>query len=349
MTRVYRAAAVALFSLCATLAAAAPSQAATPALSIDDVTVNEPNWPDWEAPAVFTVSLDRPVAEPVTVHWTTSAPVNVWDPEIKQESGTVTIPPGELRGTLTVTVLRETSNHNDRQFTVTLSIPTNAKIADGVGVGTIINSDRAGRFTCRAEGGQATALVGSTTYYRIPPIVGYTDECNYPAAATSELVNQSVAGVTVRANALDVSVAPTPKGNYSWDTRVNVGDGADAHAKTGVVTITAPDVDVRIETARSGSRIRCEALGSPPVMSGSGAVTGVTINGTTIDQITDHRVYQLGPVRLEFNRPTVKTDSSPLPVTRLTRDAVVVAVEVNNVTLVLGRATVGYAGEPCST
>ncbi len=84
MIKVLRVAGMVLLSACALLAGAAPSEAATPALSINDVTVDEPNWPDWEAPAVFTVSLDQAAADPVTVHWATSKPVNTWDPEIKQ-------------------------------------------------------------------------------------------------------------------------------------------------------------------------------------------------------------------------------------------------------------------------
>jgi len=124
IVQISRIAAVAFLSICAMLAGAAPSQAATPALSINDITVNEPNWPDWEAPAVFTVSLDQAAPEPVTVHWATSKPLDYWDPEFKQESGTVTIPEGALQGTLTVTVLRETANTRDRQFNVLPSLRT---------------------------------------------------------------------------------------------------------------------------------------------------------------------------------------------------------------------------------
>jgi hypothetical protein len=346
MARVLRVAAVVLFSICAMLIGEAPSQAATAALSINDVTVNEPNWPDWEAPAVFTVSLNRSAPKPVTVHWATSAPVDVWDPEIKRDSGTVTIPAGELQGTLTVTVLRETENDSNRQFTVTLSAPTNATIADGTGIGTIINSDRAGRFSCLAESGEArNTIAGISTRQTFGVAAGYDTECNYPDAQTYQKVSQNVAGATVTVSAFDVAVAPTPNGNASWDTRVDVGDGADALAKTGVITITAPGVDVRIETARSDAQIRCEALGAPPVMSGSGAVTGVTINGTKIDEITDHRIYELpGWVRLEFNRQTVTTDPV-IPFKRLTQEAVVVNYE----SLVIGRAQVGYLNDPCST
>jgi hypothetical protein len=346
MAKILRIGAVALLSTFAMLLGVAPAQAAAPSLSINDVTVNEPNWPDWEAPAVFTVSLDRKAPRPVTVQWATSVPANRNQPEFRRASGTVTIPAGQSQGTLTVTVLREWSRTSDRQFTVTLSAPTNATIADGVGVGTIVNSDRAGRFTCQARAGWATAVVGSNTGFAIPLGAGYGDECNYPDEASYPLVSQSVGDVTFTVRAFDLSVAPTYD---SWDTRAYVGGGADADAKTGRITITAPDLDIRIETARSHARVRCETLGAPPVMSPSGAVTGVTINGTTTEEITDHQVFDLGGVRLEFNRPTVKTDPGDTPFTRLTVDAVVVTVPVNNVTLILGSSQVGYLHDPCST
>jgi len=343
MVQISRIAAAALVSMCAMLAGAAPSQAATPALSIDDVTVNEPNYPDQEAPAVFTVSLDQPAPDPVTVQWATSTPLDHEDPEFKQESGTVTIPQGERQGTLTVTVLREQSQAIDRQFTVTLSAPTNATIADGTGVGTIVNSDRAGRFTCFAEGWSAThTIIGSIIVNRGSGGVGSDNECNYPKAAGYKLVSQSIAGVTFTASAIDLAAAPTPKAD-SWDTRVYVGDGADASAKASVIRIAAPGLDVRIETARSVTQIRCQALGVPPVLTGSSAVTGVTINGTKIDRITDHRVYTVAGQRLEFNRQTVTT--APYSFTHLTQDAVV----INYRTLVVSTAQVGYLNDPCSS
>jgi hypothetical protein len=342
MVKISRIAAAALLAICAMLAGAAPSQAATPALSINDVTVNEPNYPDYEAPAVFTVSLDQAAPEPVTVHWATSKPQNDWNPEFKAASGTVTIPQGEQQGTLTVTVRRDISNSIDRQFTVTLSEPANATIADGTGVGTIINSDRAGKFSCLAEGGEATNTIATITTYRvIGTYVGWPLECNYSRAATYPSVNQGAAGVTFTAGTFDVAVAPTPRGDTN-DTRVNVGDGADASAKASTIRITAPGVDVRVETARSVAKIRCEALDVPPGSTGSGAVTGVMINGKRIDEITDHRVYMVAGVRLEFNRQTVTM--ARYDFNYLTQDAVV----INHRALVLSRAQVGFLHDPCS-
>lgn len=346
MINVIRLGALTVAVLGAGLVGTPPAAAEGPAVSINDVTVVEPNWPDWETPAVFTVSLNQPASDPVSVPWATSTPKDLWDPEIKQESGTVTIPAGQTQGTLTVTVLREDQYWGDREFTVSLSAPTNASIADGVGAGTIINTDRAGRFSCYANGGTArTTIAGITTNQGFGGGSGYIHECRYPDADTYRTVTHEVAGATITAKAFDLATSPTPNGNYSWDTRVNIGDGGDAHAKTGVITITGPGVDVRIETARSDATVRCSVLGVPPVMASSGAVTGVTINGTRIDKITDHRVYNLsGHFRLEFNRQTTKTENDPVPWVRLAQDAVV----IQNGVLVYGHTQVGYLHQPCT-
>src|SRR5205823_13043755 len=56
-------------------------------------------------------------------------------------SGTLTFMPGETQKTVTVSVIGDTANEPDETFFVRLSSPSNASIADGEGVGTILNDD----------------------------------------------------------------------------------------------------------------------------------------------------------------------------------------------------------------
>lgn len=58
-------------------------------------------------------------------------------------SGRRTIPAGSTETSINVTVNRDTTPEPDEQFTVVLSNPSNAEIADPVGVGNILNDDAA--------------------------------------------------------------------------------------------------------------------------------------------------------------------------------------------------------------
>ncbi|MEM8828799.1 MAG: SdrD B-like domain-containing protein [Cyanobacteria bacterium P01_G01_bin.19] len=121
-----------------------------PAISIDDVNFTEG---DSNTKAyTFTVTLDNPSTETITVDYATAdgtAQVNepVDGNDYTATNGTLTFAPGETSKTITVTVNGDTPVEPDETFNVNLSNPTNASISDSQGVGTILNDDGAPLFS----------------------------------------------------------------------------------------------------------------------------------------------------------------------------------------------------------
>jgi hypothetical protein len=112
-------------------------------LSINDVALFEGDSGATEM--VFTVSLSSAPDSTVTVSYATAngaARSSGNSPDFVRASGTLTFNPGDpLAKTITVLVNGDAMVEPDETFLVNLSGAVNAVIADGTGVGTIINDD----------------------------------------------------------------------------------------------------------------------------------------------------------------------------------------------------------------
>ena len=114
--------------------------AAVPTLSINDVSVNEGD--AGQTDATFTVSLSSPAPDDVTVDFATADGSATAPGDYTAQSDTLTIPAGETSGQITVAVQGDTDDEPDENFLVNLSnASANATIADGQGVGTILDDD----------------------------------------------------------------------------------------------------------------------------------------------------------------------------------------------------------------
>jgi alpha-tubulin suppressor-like RCC1 family protein len=111
----------------------------TPALSVNDVSVVEGF--DGTVSAIFTISLSAPSANTVTVsaitHDVTATALKDYAPK----SATVSFSPGQTSKTVVVGVKGDARDEPNETYTFDLSSPTNATIADGTGVGTILDDD----------------------------------------------------------------------------------------------------------------------------------------------------------------------------------------------------------------
>jgi hypothetical protein len=111
-----------------------------PSLSISDVTVSEGN--TGTVNAVFTVSLSAPWNQTVTVHYSTAdSTATTAGNDYQAKSGTLTFAPGVTSQTVTVVVNGDRLAEADESFFVNLDSPTVAPIADGQGVGTILDDE----------------------------------------------------------------------------------------------------------------------------------------------------------------------------------------------------------------
>jgi hypothetical protein len=106
---------------------------------MSDATVTEGN--TGTRAATFTVTLSVAYGQPVTVAYATANGSATAGSDYQAASGTLTIPAGQTTGTITVPVNGDRLAESNETFVVNLSSPTNATIADGQGVGTIVDDD----------------------------------------------------------------------------------------------------------------------------------------------------------------------------------------------------------------
>ncbi len=112
-----------------------------PTLSIDDVTIPEGH--SGTTSAVFTVSLSASSTATVTVGFATANGTGVAGVDYGAASGVLTLPPGTTTRTVSVPVLGNLLDEDDRTFVVNLSGALNAPIGDAQGLGTIRDDDPA--------------------------------------------------------------------------------------------------------------------------------------------------------------------------------------------------------------
>jgi hypothetical protein len=119
--------------------AAASGAADAPSLTVNDVTVTEGD--SGTKNAVFTVLLSASSADPVSVDYATAdGSANAPD-DYSAAGGTLTFAPGELSKQVTVSVAGDTLDEPHETYTLNLSNPLGATIADGRGAGTILDND----------------------------------------------------------------------------------------------------------------------------------------------------------------------------------------------------------------
>jgi hypothetical protein len=91
---------------------------------------------------VFTVSLDYPSANPITVSYTTADGSAAAGTNYAAASGTVVFAPGETSKTILVQTQDDGAADPTRAFTVSLSSPVNATLGRSQGIGTILDDTK---------------------------------------------------------------------------------------------------------------------------------------------------------------------------------------------------------------
>ncbi|NEP24284.1 Calx-beta domain-containing protein [Moorena sp. SIO3I6] len=109
-------------------------------LTINDVSLKEPEENQDETFAVFTVTLSPPSEKTVTVNYQTQDVTAKAPEDYTATQGTLQFDPGETSKEIQVEVKSDDVVENNETFTIVLSNAVNAEIADPVGVGTIIDT-----------------------------------------------------------------------------------------------------------------------------------------------------------------------------------------------------------------
>ncbi|QEH35011.1 Calx-beta domain protein [Aquisphaera giovannonii] len=110
-----------------------------PTISIGDRRVTEGN--SGSTAAEFIVSLSAASGKTITVAYATSNGTATAGSDYTAASGTLTFAPGETSKAISVAVLGDTLAEADEAYSVTLSTPTNATLADASATGTILDDD----------------------------------------------------------------------------------------------------------------------------------------------------------------------------------------------------------------
>jgi hypothetical protein len=116
-----------------------PQPPPPPALRIGNRTVTEGN--TGTVAATFTVTLSAASTETITVAYTTADGTATAGSDYQAASGTLIFAPGETSKTITISVNGDRLAEPNETFVVNLSGPTNVIIADGQGVGTIVDDE----------------------------------------------------------------------------------------------------------------------------------------------------------------------------------------------------------------
>ncbi len=111
-----------------------------PSITINDVTVTEGN--TGTTSATFTVSLSAAYGQPMSVHYSTAdGSATAAGGDYQAASGTLTFAPGVTSQTVTVLVNGDRVAEYSESFSLLLTDPTNALVADATGVGTILDDE----------------------------------------------------------------------------------------------------------------------------------------------------------------------------------------------------------------
>ncbi len=106
-----------------------------PTLTIDDVTVSENS-----GTATFTVTLFPPAEVTVTVDFTTQDGTAIAGEDYTATRGTLIFAPGETTHSIPVLILTDIIVEDNEAFTMVLTNPKNAEVADAEGTGIIIDA-----------------------------------------------------------------------------------------------------------------------------------------------------------------------------------------------------------------
>lgn len=263
-----------------------------PTLTITDVSVTEGN--GGTVSALFTVSLSAASASSVTVNYTTANGSALAGSDYVGVSGTITFAPGQTSATIPVTVNGDTDFEGNEQFSVVLSSPSGATIADGTGVGTIVNDDAAPAVPGAFSVSDASVSEGNSGTTPIVFTVSRGSDSNV-AASVSYTIN--LPGGATGASASDF-VSPVLSGTLSFAANefsktitLNIaGDTVVEPDETFTVTLSSP----------TGGATLLDATGVGTILNDETAAPGVAfINEIHYDNTgnpdTNERIEVAGP------------------------------------------------------
>jgi hypothetical protein len=207
-----------------------------PTLSINNVSVNEA-----AGTATFTVTLSAVSGQSVTVNYATSNGTATAGTDYSSTTGGLTFAPGVITQTITVPITNDVLAEANETFNVVLSAPTNATIAVGTGVGTIIDNDQPPSIDLDANNSTAAGNNYTATFTENGAAVSIADtdiaitdvDSANLTSATITLTNAQ-AGDVLAAGGMPLGITATVVGNVVTLT----GSASLASYQTAIRAIT---------------------------------------------------------------------------------------------------------------
>jgi len=204
-------------------------------INVADVTTLEGD--SGATPAVFTLTLSKPSAVPVSVNYRVHGVTAFDDIDLAIGTGTVTFAPGETSKTVTVALYGDTITEANETYQLILSGATNATLARQWADGTIQNDDSTPTLSVydpfMSEGNSGTSSMVFT--------VSLTPGATGPVTvdySTADLLNNAVAGVDYIATSGTLTFAP---GETSKTVTVTViGDVLEEYTEQVYLNLSNP-------------------------------------------------------------------------------------------------------------
>ena len=232
---------------------------AAPSLSVQDQSQSEDDASS--SVMTFTVSLSGPSGQPVGVDYSAQNGSAVAGGDFSVQAGSLVFQPGQTVKSVDVNIVDDTLDEDDETFALVLSQPDQATLADGTGLGTIIDDDAAPA----ASIGDAAVTEGNTG--------------TAPATLAVSLAAPSGRTVTV------------PYSTTASTGETNPAEPDDFTATTGTVTFVPGDTTETLSIPVVGD-LRPEpdetfvvALGAPTHAGVGDGVGVVTINDDDAVQV----------------------------------------------------------------
>jgi hypothetical protein len=217
-----------------------------PSLSIiGDPTITEGNTGTLNA--VFTVTLSSASNQAVTVNYATADGTATAGTDYQARSGQITIPAGQTSATIAVPVVGDRLAENTETFSLRLTDPTNAFIADGWGTATIVDDEpRISINNVSKSEGNGNGNSKTTTFTFTVSLSAVYDQAvtvNYATANGS-----ATAGSDYQAKTGSVTFAPGE--TIKTITIVVIGDKTRESNEAFFVDLFGPSSNALISTAR---------------------------------------------------------------------------------------------------
>jgi chitinase len=255
-----------------------------PALTIADVSVVEGN--TGTRTATFTVTLNTPSAQAVSVGYATNDGTAVAGTDYIAAAGTLTFTAGQTTRTVAVTINGDSTIEADETFVVNLSNPTNAVLGDAQAVGTITSDDVPPTPTLTVSsntvnpGGLVTVTVANGPGNLLDWVA--LAEASAPDATfvSWKYLNNSTVATVGMTDATLTFAAPATPGAYVFRLFENFGYTKLATSPTVTVQVqpTLSVNDVSIAEGDTGTRTATFTVTLAPV-----AATPVTVAYATAD------------------------------------------------------------------